>query len=147
LVVALFYALSLGAGASVALQQVLNASLRTGLGSSWLAGCVSYAGGTVVMLILFLFSGEPWFSAGSIARTPFLSWTGGLFGAVFIGISILMVPRLGAATVLALVVVGQMLCSLVLDHFGLFGLPQHPATPVRLVGAACLILGAGLIRI
>jgi transporter family-2 protein len=101
-VTGIFYALSLGAGLSMALQQVLNANLRTGLGSPWLAGFVSYAGGTLVMLAIFLASGEPWFSSASIARIPLLSWLGGLFGATFIGISILMVPRLGAANVLAL---------------------------------------------
>lgn len=147
MVIAVFYALSLGAGLSVALQQVLNANLRTGLGSPWLAGFVSYAAGTVVMLVAFLASGEPWFSSASIARIPVLTWLGGLFGAIFIGISIFMVPKLGAATVLALVVVGQMICSLVLDQFGLFGLTQHSATPVRLAGAACLVLGVALVRL
>ena len=58
-----------------------------------------------------------------------------------------MVPRLGAATVLALIVVGQMLGSLAFDHFGLLGLPQHPASPIRLAGAALLIFGAVLVRL
>ena len=58
----------------------------------------------------------------------------------------LMVPRLGAATVLAQIVVGQMLGSLVFDHFGLLGIPQHPATLIRLAGTAFLILGVVLIR-
>ena len=75
-----------------------------------------------------------------------LFWTGGLFGALFIGTAILMVPRLGAATVLALIVVGQMLGSLAFDHFGLFGLSPHPVSPIRLAGAASLILGVVLIR-
>jgi transporter family-2 protein len=56
------------------------------------------------------------------------------------------VPRFGAATVLALIVVGQMLGSLTFDHFGLLGVPQHPANPIRLAGAAFLIFGVILIR-
>jgi len=48
--------------------------------------------------------------------------------------------------VLALIVVGQMLCSLVFDHFGLLGVPQQPASLTRLGGAALLILGVALIR-
>jgi len=56
------------------------------------------------------------------------------------------VPRLGAATTLALVVVGQMVGSLLLDQFGLFGTPQHPVSVIRIAGAACLILGVVLIR-
>ncbi len=57
-----------------------------------------------------------------------------------------MVPRLGAATVIALIVVGQMLGSLAFDHFGLLNIPQHGVNPVRLTGAAFLILGVVLIR-
>ena len=79
-------------------------------------------------------------------RTSWISWTGGLLGAIFIGTAILMVPRLGAATALALIVVSQMLASLLFDHFGLLGLPQHPAGPTRLAGTIFLILGVVLIR-
>ena len=49
-------------------------------------------------------------------------------------------------TALALLVTGQMLASLVFDHFGLFGVPQHAADPWRLAGAALLVLGVVLIR-
>jgi bacterial/archaeal transporter family-2 protein len=79
-------------------------------------------------------------------RTSWITWTGGIFGAIFIATAILMVPRLGAATVLALVVVGQMLGSLVFDHLGLLGLPRHPASLMRLVGTVFLIFGVVLIR-
>ena len=91
-------------------------------------------------------AGEPRLSAAMAGRTSWPSWTGGIFGAIFIGTAILMVPRLGAATVLALIVVGQMLGSLAFDHFGLLGVPQHPASLARLAGAAFLLLGVVLIR-
>lgn len=65
---------------------------------------------------------------------------------IFIGIAILMVPRLGAATTLALIVVGQMIGSLAFDHFGLLGIPQQPVNLVRVAGAGFLILGVALIR-
>jgi bacterial/archaeal transporter family-2 protein len=81
-----------------------------------------------------------------IARTSWISWAGGAFGAIFIGTAIFMVPRLGAATVLALIVVGQMMGSLAFDQFGLFGVPQPTANPVRLAGAAFLVLGVTLVR-
>ena len=140
------YLLVVGAGASVALQQVLNARLRTELGSPWWAGFASYFVGALAMLAVILASGEPRLSGAMAARASWPSWTGGIFGAIFIGTAILMVPRLGAATVLALIVVGQMLGSLAFDHFGLLGVPQHPADLTRLAGAAFLLLGVVLIR-
>jgi len=140
------YLLVIGAGASVALQQVLNAKLRTELGSPWWAGFVSYFVGVLAMLAAIVVSGEPRLSSAMAARTSWPSWTGGIFGAIFIGTAIFMVPRLGAATVLALIVVGQMLGSLAFDHFGLLGVPQHSASLTRLAGAGFLIFGVVLVR-
>jgi uncharacterized membrane protein YdcZ (DUF606 family) len=82
----------------------------------------------------------------AVSRTTLPAWSGGLFGSIFIITAILTVPRLGAATVLALVVVGQMIGSLTFDQFGLLGLPQQPATVVRLAGAGLLIAGVVLVR-
>ena len=132
------------AGGSVAFQQVLNASLRMNLGSPWWAGTVSYLVGLIAMLTVALLAPGPRFTFTGDA--PWIAWAGGLFGAIFIGVAILMAPRLGVATTLALVVVGQMVGSLAFDHFGLLGMPQHPATLTRMAGAALLILGVVLVR-
>jgi bacterial/archaeal transporter family-2 protein len=134
------------AGASVALQQVLNANLRAHLGSPWWAGSTSYLVGLTAMLAIALLAPGPRFGESVIGNVPWISWTGGLFGAIFIGIAILMVPRLGAATTLALIVVGQMAGSLAFDHFGLLGIAQQPASVTRMAGAAFLILGVVLVR-
>ena len=116
------------------------------MGSPWWAGLVSYLGGTLVMLTVAVATGESLPSGPTVAGTSWASWTGGVFGAVFVGVAILMVPRLGATAVVALVVVGQMLGSLAFDHFGVLGIPQHAASPIRLVGAALLIMGVVLVR-
>ena len=58
-----------------------------------------------------------------------------------------LIPRLGVATVLTLMIVGQLLSSLVFDRCGLLGMPQHQITPVRLLGATSLIAGAAKIRL
>jgi transporter family-2 protein len=134
------------AGVSVAFQQILNANLRAELGSPWWAGFVSYLVGMMVMLIVATFAPGPKPSLSAISGSSWISWTGGFFGAVFIGIAIIMVPRLGAATVLALIVVGQMVGSIAFDHFGLLGLQQQPANLARLAGAGMLISGVVLIR-
>ena len=99
-----------------------------------------------VMLAPALTSSAPRLSGAFDGVTSWLAWTG-LFGAIFIATAIFMVPRLGAATVLALIVVGQILGSLAFDHFGILGIPQHSVSPARLIGAAFLISGVFLIRI
>ncbi len=135
------------AGVSFILQQAMNVSLRYALGSAAWAGFVSYLGGTICMLLFALAMREALPSAGAMARSNWWAWTGGFFGAVYIVISILLVPRLGAAAFIALLVAGQMLASLVFDHFGLFGIPQNPADVTRIAGAALLVAGVVLMRI
>lgn len=140
------YVLALCAGISFVVQQAVNANLRAEIGSAWLAGFVSYLGGTIVMLVVATLLREPPPSAAMIGRSQWLSWTGGLFGAIYIAISILLLPRLGAATVISLIVAGQMLGALAFDHFGLLGLPVHHVALVRVTGAALLVVGVVLVR-
>src|ERR1700733_181922 len=140
------YLLAAGAGTSFVFQQAVNANLRAELGSPWWAGFISYLGGTLSMLAMVIALREPMLTGAAISRTSWTSWTGGIFGAIYIAISILLLPRLGAAMVVALIVLGQMLGALAFDHFALLGVPESPVTPMRLVGAGLLVAGVVLIR-
>ncbi|MFZ0068104.1 MAG: DMT family transporter [Pseudolabrys sp.] len=137
---------AVGAGVSFVFQQAVNSNLRVEIGSPWWAGFISYLGGTFAMLAMAIMLREPWLSGSVVARGTWVSWTGGIFGAIYIAVSILLLPRLGAATVVTLIVVGQLIGSLVFDHFGVLDVPVHPVNLARLIGVAFLILGAVLIR-
>lgn len=140
------YLLALGAGVSVATQQVLNGSLRTSLGSPAWAGLISYAGGLLTMIVAVVTLGERTPSWKVMTAVPWWAWSGGLFGGVFILLSILLLPSLGAATLFALVIAGQVLAAVTLDHFGALGLTPHPVSTARLAGAVLLIAGVVLMR-
>jgi transporter family-2 protein len=140
------YVLAIGAGVSVATQQVLNGSLRTSLGSPAWAGFFSYLGGLLTMVVVLFALGEQLPSWKAVTGTPWWAWSGGVLGGVFILLVILLLPSLGAATLIALVVAGQMLLTITLDHFGAFGLTPHPVSLLRLLGAVLLIGGVVLIR-
>ena len=140
------YLLALGAGVSVVTQQVLNGSLRTALGSPAWAGLASYAGGLVTMIVAVIVLREGVPSWKTVVDVPWYAWSGGVFGGAFILLAILLLPKLGAATLFALVIAGQVLAAITLDHFGAFGLTPHPVGTARLVGAALLIAGVFLIR-
>jgi transporter family-2 protein len=138
--------LAVAAGVSLVVQQALNANLRYALNSAAWSGFMSYLVGVICMAAFALALRDPIPSATVAARIPWWAWSGGLFGAIFIALAIFLIPKLGAATFIALLVAGQMFCSLAFDHFGLLGIPVHPASLVRLAGAAFLILGVVLIR-
>ena len=76
------------------------------------------------MLVMVIVLQERLPSADMLSRSGWLSWTGGVFGAVYIAISIIMLPRLGAATLMALIVAGQMLGSLAFRPLRFFGNPS-----------------------
>ncbi len=143
---ALSILLAIAAGVSVVTQQVLNANLRGALGSAAWSGFVSYLVGVVCMALLAAALRDPLPSLGAAARIPWWAWSGGVFGAIFIGLAIVLVPQLGAATFIALLVAGQMLASMAFDHFGWFGLAQRPIDLTRLIGVALLVGGVILIR-
>ena len=134
------------AGACVVVQQALNATLRSELGSAFWAAFISYAVGMLTLLFVLVTIREPWLAFSTIAKSSLPSWIGGVFGTVYIVSSIMLLPRLGAMTVVALLITGQMLASVVFDHFGLFGLAQRPIDVYRAGGAVLLILGVLLVR-
>ncbi|VWB66753.1 membrane protein [Burkholderia pseudomultivorans] len=143
---ALLSILTIVAGVSLMTQQVLNANLRGALNSAAWSSFASYALGLACMAVLALVLRDPLPSSALAARIPWWAFSGGMFGAIFIALAIFTIPKLGAATFLVLVVTGQMLASMTIDHFGWFGLVQRPIDVPRVVGIALLIGGCVLIR-
>lgn len=139
-------ALAILAGVSIVIQQVLNANLRAALNSAAWSGFMSYFLGIIFMVLLAAALRDPLPSATIAGRIPWWAWSGGIFGAIFIALAIYLVPQLGAATFIALLITGQMLASMAFDHFGWLGLAQRPVDASRLIGATLLIAGVVLIR-
>jgi transporter family-2 protein len=127
------------------IQAALNAGLRTRLDSFVWAGFVSYVGRTLAM-ICALVIGRAHVPVARFQDTPTIWLVGGLFGAAYIGVSIVLLPRLGAATVVALIVAGQLITSMMFDQLALLGVPYHPSGPGRALGALLLLAGVVLIR-
>ena len=73
-------------------------------------------------------------------------WAGGLLGSFYVFASVILTPRLGAATTVALILTGQVLASIVIDHFGLFRVASQEATPLRLLGALLIVAGVFLVQ-
>jgi transporter family-2 protein len=142
----LYLLLGVLAGAGVAAQAVINARLRIILGAPLWAAAVQFTVGLALILLAAIGSRQASPLTEGLARAPWWVWIGGVFGAIFIVVSIVLTPRLGAALMLAAVIVGQLSAALVIDHYGLFGATVIRMSPVRILGAALLVLGVVLIR-
>lgn len=136
------------AGALLSIQAGINAQLSRGLGSPFLAALVSFGVGTLGLaaFVLALGTAMGTGTAPSWRALPLHVWlAGGLLGACYVSANIFLVPRLGTAAVMSLIVCGQLLMALALDHFGLLGLAERGLGPARLAGAALLLAGVFLI--
>jgi transporter family-2 protein len=107
---------------------------------------MSYFLGVVCMLALVIVLRDPVPSAATVARVSLWAWSGGIFGAIFIGLSIITIPKLGGATYIAILVTGQMISALAVDHFGWLGVAERHVDLPRIVGVALLVGGVILIR-
>jgi bacterial/archaeal transporter family-2 protein len=138
--------LAILAGAILPVQAGVNAQLRVTLGDPLAATLVSFLIGTAALALVVVGARVPLPLNEALGRAPWWHWTGGVLGAVYVAAAIMLAPRLGAATLIAAVVAGQMLASLVLDHYALVGFAPNPISPQRLIGAALVIGGVALVR-
>jgi transporter family-2 protein len=141
----LFFAAALLAGALITVQTGSNARLKEAFAEALPAVIVSSSLGIIVLVAMTVSARTPWPSLPSIAGTPWWGWLGGALGAVYAVTTVLLARELGAATLTALVVTGQLVCSVVLDHFGWVGFNEHAAGIGRVVG--CLLMVAGFFLI
>lgn len=138
--------LALIAGLVLPIQAGLNAQLRTSLGSPALATLVSFLVGTLAIVPLVFAAGVQLPTSAALSQVPWSRWTGGALGATYVLISIIVAPRLGAATLIATVVAGQMIAAVILDHYGAVGYAQHSVNLWRVAGVFLVILGVVLIQ-
>ena len=140
---------AIAAGFCIAMQAPANSRLRANLGADGLhhfhhslyAAFFSICGTflTITAVMLVIRPTTP--SLASIRQAEWWNWIGGPLGALFVFAGAILINRLGAALFVSLVVGGQLFCSLVLDHFGLLGLPQQSMTPTRVLGALLVVAG------
>src|SRR5205814_7386966 len=111
----LLLAIAFGVGALITVQIGTNTRLKEALGDAVPAVIISSLLGVVILVGVTLLGRTPWPSATRIAGAPWWAWLGGLLGAVYAVATVLLARRLGAATLTAVVVTGQLVCSVVLD--------------------------------
>lgn len=134
------------AGAVVPFQSAINANLTRGLGHPLWATFASLVVSILVLLPIMLALRVPLPTMAFISKAPLWMWAGGAFGVCFISLALMLLPKLGASGFIALALAGQVVASLVLDHFGWFGLVERHMTLPRAVGAVLLIAGVVLIQ-
>jgi len=130
-------------GIAVALQPSINGRLAQRIGTLESSG-ISFAVGTLALFAIVLVGGR----LGNLRGIANASWwelTGGFLGALFVTLTIIIVPRIGTASAMAAAIAGQLIAGLLLDQYGIFGFRTIALDGKRAFGVALLMIGAGLV--
>lgn len=137
------YLLGIFVGMLLPIQTSVNSRLSQFTRSSFYASTISFAVGTLCLLILNLIINPHVFTTSFFSGQTFnYTWfVGGLLGVIFLTGNLLLLPRLGAALTVVITVTGQILMGVVIDTFGLFGASQQQFTFFKAIGIIFLIFG------
>jgi transporter family-2 protein len=133
-------------GALLPIQAGLNTRLGKSIESPVYASLFSFMVGAIAVGIYLQFTKETVTWAG-LKSANIYSWLGGgVTGAIFITATMMAVPRIGMALTFSLVVAGQMIVAVALDHFDILVAEQHSFNIWRFAGIVIIILGVILVR-
>jgi bacterial/archaeal transporter family-2 protein len=133
-------------GTLLPVQGGLNARLAKSIASPLYASMICFIVGAVTIAVYIPFTKEA-FSWQLFKGSHITSIVGGgLIGALFITASMMALPRLGMALTFGLVVAGQVIISLLLDHFNILVAEQHPINIWRALGMLLIIAGVAIVE-
>lgn len=141
-----FIILAILAGMAMPTQATVNGKLAGYVNSPISAAFISFAVGTVALFVYMLLTGLPLTSLAAAKDAPLIAWIGGFLGAFFVAVMASVVPKIGVALAFSLAIGGQMLVTLLIDHFGWLGVPEKPLNLWRVLGAVLITVGVILIR-
>lgn len=132
-------------GAAITAQAGSNSQLKQSLRNPMAALVTNYVIGLFSVILVMVFARVSVPTAARFASAPWWAWVGGLLGVLY-GLSVVFLAnRMGAATLIAAVVTGQLVFSVLVDHFGWIGFEIHRAGLMRIVGCALMVGGLALI--
>ncbi|PTI46485.1 hypothetical protein BU120_01205 [Staphylococcus xylosus] len=139
----LLYIIGIVAGMVVPFQTSINSRLSLYTRSSFYASTISFATGTLFLILINLII-NPHVFTGQFYSNQSLNYqwfVGGMLGVIFLTGNLLLLPRLGASLTVVMTVAGQIIMGVVIDSFGWFGADKHPFTLLKVLGIFFLIFG------
>lgn len=132
-------------GCLIPFQGIITQSLSKNLQHPFGAAFINFFGGMLVFLTAILLTSSQTFPFKKIFTMPWYLYTGGLIGSFFIFGALFSLPRIGATSFFGLIVIGQLIMTIIVDHYGLFGIPVYKIDGFRILGISLLIIGSLLI--
>jgi len=140
--------LAIAAGTLFPMQASVNALLAKSVGGPIVATWISVTISWFLLLGINMVAFRQLPSISEIAATPlYLLILGGALGAIFLGVNVMLAPRLGAAATFCFIIAGQLMAALTIDRLGLFAFAVRELSVGRIVGVALVLAGALMVRL
>ena len=137
--------LALVSGALIPVQAASNAALSHSVGGNVpFAGMALFLVATAATGLTMLASGKALPALDDLRGAPWWTYSGGVIVAFYVLTITFLTPRLGVGTAIALIVTGQVLAAVAIDHFGLMRSLTVPLSPTRMIGATLMVIGVFL---
>lgn len=140
-----WFLLAFLSGAFLPIQAGLNAKMGKALENPVYGSAVSFLVGLIAISLYIVATRQPVYWQG-LKTVPMYAYVGGVLGAFYVTAIILAFPKIGPALTFGLVVAGQMVLSVLLDHFGILVNQAHPIYIWRIAGILLIVAGVVLIR-
>ena len=142
----LFYLLPVFAGIAITIQSGVNSQLRTAIQHPLMAAFISFVVGTIALAVLLIFSKESIPGLSQYSSVNWYKYTGGLLGAFVVTVTLVSVTQIGAGNMFVLIVAGQLITAVLMDHFGILRLKENPVNVQKFLGICLLVVGAWLVN-
>jgi transporter family-2 protein len=141
----IFLALALFTGALIPIQAATNAAFSKSIGTPIITGLMVFIIGLAGMLLFIALSRTSFPAKEQLASAPLYGYLGGLIVATYVVMITVLVPKIGVGTAIGLIVTGQIICAVIIDHFGLFNTVVRTVSPTRIAGMLLMIGGVYLV--
>lgn len=142
----LYYLLPLFAGIAMSIQSGINGQLRGALQHPILAALISFLTGTLALIVILVFSKQALPTLQQYSDISFYKYTGGLLGAFIVTVTLISISKVGAGNMFVLIVAGQLITAVIMDHMGVLGLKENPLTVQKLIGISLVVAGAYIVN-
>ena len=141
----IFLALALITGALIPIQAATNAAFSKSIGNPLITGLMVFVVGLIGMILFILLSRTSFPIRQQLAAAPLYGYLGGIIVATYVVMITVLVPRIGVGTAIGLIVTGQIICAVTIDHFGLFNVAVRAISLTRMSGILLMIVGIYLV--
>ncbi len=132
-------------GTFLTIQGGINSRLGKTVENPIYASMISFLVGTIALVLYILITRQS-ISWSGVKEAPGYVWLGGLLGAFYVTIIVLAFPKLGPGLTFGLVVAGQMIMSVLLEHPNILVAQQNSINMMKILGIILVISGVVIIR-